>query len=311
MQPNVKAIVRSYALQHYGNLISVSDPKFDPEQKTWIAELQSDYPRIIHDDRCPDERTLKFLTLRKLGTIKVGESLEPNSIDATSRDACVDNLSYFLNLWKDRAEKIIVKASSDNLANTNAAKTFLGKIETIIARLEWNEIILDSEIDFLPGKERARVRKYLQLLEGLDIVVHDDNGYCYGNMFTEISYNVSNANQLSTAILSYIIKNRYAALKEAFNISQLETVVHVDSLYYRPALEANELIYWKKDSFERSCALFYGYKSKVFFRLPYVLKELVEVQALKYEDNYYFGNERLFKEMQDAKDQMTLCLPTA
>jgi hypothetical protein len=311
MEPSIKSIVRTYALHHYGNLISVDDPKFDPEQKAWIAELKSDYPRIIHDDRCPDERTLRFLTLRKLGTIKVGESLEPNSIDATSRDACVNNLSYFLNLWQDRVEKIIVKASSDNLANTNAAKTFLGKIETIIARLEWNDMILDSEIDFLTGKERERVRKYLQLLEGLDIVVHNDNGYSYGNMFTELSHSIHNSSELSTAILSFIIKNRYAALKEAFNISQLETVVHVDSLYYRPALEANEIIYWKKESFERSCALIYGYKSKIYFRMPYVLKELVQVQALKFEDNCYFGNERLFNKMIEAKDQITLCLPTA
>ncbi len=311
MEPNIKTIVRSYALQHYGNLISVSDPTFDPEQKAWIAELQSDYPRVIRDDRRPDERTLKFLTLRKLGTIKVGENLEPNSIDATSRDTCVDNLSYFLNLWKDRAEKIIVKASSDNLANTNAAKTFLGKIETIIARLEWSDVIYDSEIDLLPSKEGERVRKYLQLLAGLDIVMHQKDGYSYGNMFTELSCNIHDSSKLSTAILSYIIKNRYAALKEAFNISQLETVVHVDSLYYRPALEANELIYWKRESFERSCARMYGYKSKIFFRLPYVLKELVEVKALKYEDSYYFGNDRLFNEMKDAKDQMALCLPTA
>jgi hypothetical protein len=298
-------------LQHYGNLISVGDPQFDAEQKAWIAELHSDYPRIIHDDRCPNERTLKFLSLRKLGMIKVPESLQSNNIDATSRDACVDNLTYFLNLWKERAEKIIVKASSGNLANTNAARTFLGKIETIIARLEWSDIILDSEIDFLPSKERDRIRKYLQLLEGLEIVAHGENGYSYGNMFTELSCGAHNTSQLSTSILSFIIKNRYSALKEAFNISQLETVVHVDSLYYRPALEANELIYWKKDSFERTCALMYGYKSKIYFRLPYVLKELVEVEALKHEDKYYFGNERLFREMQEAKDQMTLCVPTA
>ena len=46
-------------------------------------ELISDYPRIIRDDRYPEERTLRFLTLRGLGTVKVAENLFPNSIDAT------------------------------------------------------------------------------------------------------------------------------------------------------------------------------------------------------------------------------------
>jgi hypothetical protein len=300
---SVMSVVRKYAIQHYGNLISVGEPEFDSEQKAWVAELRSDYPRIIHDDRCPDERILKFLSLRRLGTIKVGENLE--TIDATPRDDCVEQLSSYLNMWQKRAERIIVKASSDNLANTNEAKTFLGKIGTIISRLQWNNMILDNEIEALSVKESGKLRRYLQLLESLEIVEHKENGYSYGNMFAELSHDIkNNFENLSTTILSYIIKTRYSALRETFGISQLETVVHVDSCYYRPALEADHLIYWNKDSFEHHIAMLYGNKSKVHFRLPYVLEELVSVKALEYQDKLYFGNEALFKEMQKSKDEM-------
>jgi len=74
--------VRKYAIQHYGNLISVEEPEFDSIDKTWVAELRSDYPRIIQDDRSPNEPVLKFLSLRRLGTIRIGENLEPS--EATS-----------------------------------------------------------------------------------------------------------------------------------------------------------------------------------------------------------------------------------
>jgi hypothetical protein len=302
------SVVRKYAIQHYGNLISVGEPEFDSEQKAWVAELRSDYPRIIHDDRCPDERILKFLSLRRLGTIKVGENLE--TIDATPRENCVDNLSSYLNMWQERAERIIVKASSNNLANTNEAKTFLGKIGTIISRLQWKNMIYDSEIEALHIKEEAKLRRYLQLLESLQIVEHKENGYSYGNMFAELSDGTNNNfEKLSSAILSYIIKTRYSALRETFGISQLETVVHVDTCYYKPALEADDLIYWNKDSFEHHIAMLYGSKSKVHFRLPYILEELVSVKALEYQDKLYFGNQALFKEMQKSKDEMAELAP--
>jgi len=296
--------VRKYAIQHYGNLISVGEPEFDSRDKTWVAELRSDYPRIIHDDRSPDERILKFLSLRRLGTIKIGENLEP--LEATSRDTCVNNLSSFLNMWQERAERIIVKASSDNLANINEARWVLGKIGTIISRLKLNNVILDSELDTLPIKEAGKMRRYLQLLEGLDIVNHKDDGYSYGNMFTELSFKAKNDfEKLSTAILSYIIKERYSSLRETFGISQLETFVHVDTCYYRPALEAERLIYWNADSFAEHVTMFYGNKPKIHFRLPYILEELVNVKALEHEDKFYFGNSELFKEMQTLKDEMT------
>jgi hypothetical protein len=313
MEMSVKSVIRNYAIRHYGNLISVGEPEFDPEGKAWIAELQSDYPRIIHDDRYPEERILKFLSLRRLGAIRVGENLQ--SIEATSREDCVNNLSGYLNLWQERVERIIVKASSDNLANTIEAKMFLGKIGAIISRLKWNKVILDSEIDAFPIKKAGKLKRYLQFLESLEIVEHKDNAYSYGNMFTELSHDPrigNNFEKLNTAILSHIIKTRYSALIETFGISQLETVVHVDSCYYRPALEAEELIYWNKDSFEHHIRMLYGSKSNVYFRLPYILEELVNTKAIEYQDELYFGNEALFKEMQKSKDEIAeLSLPRA
>ena len=301
MEMSVKSLMRKYVIRHYGNLVSVDEPKFDIENKNWIAELRSDYPRIIHDDRCPNERILKFLTLRRLGTIEVGEDLE--TINATSRDDCVNNLSGYLNLWQERAERIIVKASADNLANIDEARWVLGKFGTIISRLEWNDVILDSEIDALSPKEALKLRKYLHLLEGLDIVEYTGDGYSYGNMFAELRHRTNNFQEISTAILSYIIKTRYSALKETLGITQLETFVHVDSCYYLPALEADKLIYWTRESFAHRCAKFYGYKPKVYFRLPYILEQLVKVEALHYEDNLFFGNKKIFKKMQDLKSE--------
>jgi len=302
---SVVAEVRKYAVQHYGNLISVGDPKFDAETKIWLTELKSAYPRIIHDDRSPNERILKFLSLRRLGTIKFGENLQP--IEATSREVCIQNLSSFLGMWQERAERIIVRASSDLFARINEAQWVLAKVGMIVSNLLQREMISWEEIASHHPREEDKIRRYLKLLEGLDLVRQIDEGYTYGNLFTELRSQISSVQEFEIAILSHVIRERYSTLKETFGISQLETFVHVDTCYYRPALEAEKLPYWTRDSIIHRYRNLYGRKSPL--RITYILGKLVNVKALEREDKYYFGNEKLFSQMLDLKSEMAELAP--
>ena len=180
------------------------------------------------------------------------------------------------------------------------------------SRLEHKGTILDYEVDSLHEAEADKMRRYLQLLEGLEIVTYKENGYSYGTAYAELNYEANKKHvDLNTAILSYIIKNRYPALKETFGITHLEPVVRVDSLYYRPSLEADELIYWKYGSFEEHCNMMYGYGSKISFRLPFILDELVNSENLKKEGDLYLGNDDLFKQMRENIDMSEFSLPRA
>lgn len=290
--------IRKYVFQNYGNLISTREPQFDNATKTWIAELQSDYPRIIRDDRSPNDRILRFLSLGRLGVVRLGNDL--NLVEATSRDDCVKNLSYFLRNWQERAERIVVTASSDRLAHIDEARWILAKVGMIISNLLQKEIILENEVTRRPPREQNKLRKYLKLLEGLDIVNRTKEGYVSGNMFVELLHQTNGIiPNFKIAVLSHVIRERYSVLKELFGISQLETFVHVDSCYYRPALEAEKLLYWTADSIIGSYRETYGRTSPL--RLTYILGELVEAEALEREDDYYFGNERLFSQMLNLK----------
>jgi hypothetical protein len=80
-----------------------------------------------------------------------------------------------------------------------------------------------------------------------------------------------------------------------------------DSCYYKPALEAEELLYWTSDSIINRYTKLYGRKSPL--RLTYILGELVDVNALEREGNYYFGNEKLFSQMLDLKSEMAELTP--
>jgi hypothetical protein len=296
--------MKRYVVQNYGNLISISEPKFEPESKTWLAELHSDYPRIIHDDRS-EERMVKFLSLGHLGIVRFGEEMKPT--EATPREKCVQNLTSLLNMWQERAERIIVSASSDSLAKLDETQWVLSKIGMLISSLEHEEMIWNSELESYGQKEKQKIIKYLRLLEGLEIVKKIDGGFTYGNMFAELRRNCGEFYEFKIAILSYVLKNRYPVLKELFGILQLEPYVHVESCYYRPALEIEDTLYSTSDSILRSYRKTYGYKSDL--RLTYVLRELVNSNTLCYEDKFYFANQQIFKNMLELKNKSHSLVP--
>ena len=87
MEPSKQ--IDQYVTRHYGNLISAAGPTFDEKSKTWVAELKSDYPRIITDDKSPQERILKFLPVRQIGEVRLSPG---GQVEGTPRDECVTRL---------------------------------------------------------------------------------------------------------------------------------------------------------------------------------------------------------------------------
>jgi len=299
-----KEMIR-YVLQHYGNLISVGEPVFDDRTKTWVAQLKTDYPRLIQDDRSPNDRILKFLSMRRLGIIRLSEDLKP--IEASTRDECIQTLNTFLRIWQDRAEKIVVAASSDRLAKIGETHWVLAPVRMIMSNLLRREVIPDEEIQRLPPKGRLKMEQYFGLLESLDLVRRTNYGYTYGNLFTALREKTRSFEDFNTAVLSHVIRERYPMLRDVFDISQLETFVHVDSCYYKPALEAEKILYQKRDSIIYRYTTLYGRKSPI--RLTYILDELVSVNALHYSDKYYYGDDDLFQCMMEMKNEMQELAP--
>ena len=297
---SVTSEIHKYVLQNYGNLISFSKPVFDEENKTWIAQLKTDYPRLIQDDSVPDERILRFLTMKNLGMVRLSEDLK--HIEATPRDDCIGKLSTFLKTWQERAERIIVTASSDQLAKLGETQWILAPVRMIVSNLLQKEVIYYGELERERPNRRKRLEQYLGLLEGLHLVRKIEKGYTYGNLFTVLQEKARGFEDFKTAVISCVLRERYSMIREVFDISQLETFVHVDSCYYRPALEAEKILHFKRDTIINHYLTFYGRKSPM--RLAYILNELVGTNALERSGKYYCANEELFGNMLDMKSEL-------
>lgn len=297
---SIQKEIKRYMSSNYGNLISFGEPKFDEDRKIWKAQLKSDYPRIIRDDADPERRMLKFITLKGLGEIQLSEELKV--VEATPRKKCVENLTSFLKMWLERAEKIVVFNSSEQLAKISGANWILNPVVMLVSNLLQKDFIEDWEVenDYRP----KTTKQYLNLLEELELVERINNGWRCGNLLTALREKSTNAKDSEIKVLSYVIKERYSTIREIFDIRRFETFVHVDTCYYAPSLEAGKLLSRNEKSIYSDYHKLYHTK-KSPLRLRYILNELVGVEALqRKESNYYYGNEEIFDNMLSMKDQL-------
>jgi hypothetical protein len=103
--------------------------------------------------------------------------------------------------------------------------------------------------------------------------------------------------------MAYILEKSYPLLKEIFHIQQFEPLVHLDSCYYRPALEAPEIVlYQTSDSLFKRFITEYRFRPDI--ELRHTLYELHKSEALLLEGQYYYKNDALFKEMLTLKSQV-------
>jgi hypothetical protein len=309
-QVNAKERVREYAMCHYGNLFSTEDPVFDDKEKVWKAQLKSNYPRLIKNDQ-PEERFIRVLQLRGLGTICLNDELQFVKACSSKREDSVSLIHSYLNMWKEQVENIVVTASSKQLANTHPAKTFLHPANMILAsfRQKRDGIITPEELEKL-RRRHAKIDRWVSLLEDLKLVKRTECGYIYGDKFVALEENAKTHSEFETLSMAYILEKSYPLLKEIFHIQQFEPLVHLDSCYYRPALEAEEVLYQTSESLFKRFVADYTYRPNT--ELRHVLLELQKSEALSHKESYYYANEEIFREMLELKSQAPMIgLPRA
>jgi hypothetical protein len=295
--------VRHYAMEHYGEMITSDVAEYDAESKSWVVALKSNYPRLIRDDSNPTNPYVKYVTIDNLGTVKLDDQLKV--LSASSSEDCEYRLESRLDILMQRAEAIMVKASSDQLARTDGARHALSVVITIM-----DNLLLNHENDLITFQQieqsgRRNMESYLKLLESLKLVKKVEEGYTYGeDSVSLLKIANGNARQFKTAVLSHIIRESYPAIRSILNITQLEPYIHFDNCYYWKALEAEELLKTKRATIIQRFFTYYGGGIDEF-RANSIINELLEVDALTTRDEYLVGVERLFHSMLESKARLS------
>jgi hypothetical protein len=298
---NATEKVKEYAISYYGNLFSTEEPIFDVKERLWKARLISNYPRLIKNDQ-PEERFIRVLPMKGLGTICLNENLQFVSDCSSKREDSVLMVNSYLDIWREQVENIIVSASSQQLANTHPARTFLHPANMILSnfRQKRDGIITFEELEKL-RRRHGRIERWISLLEDLDLIKKLDAGYIYGDMFTKLESKVTSHSEFEILSMAYILEKSYPLLKGIFYIRQFEPLVHLDSCYYRPALEAEEILGQSEGSLFKRFVIDYSFRPTS--ELRHVLLDLQKADSFRRKNSYYYANDELFEEMLKLKNE--------
>lgn len=302
MSINLEKVAQLHAFSNYGNLVLVDKPEYDENDNLYVSTLRSDYPLLIQDDLSPEKRTMRVIKIGKIGTISINSNNQVIREKTSSREDIIANLNLFFKLWKERAERIVVNASSKNLVQISDFSHFFDPIISVLFYL-WDEHeILNEDINIKRSPERRKKMKlYLNLLEGLDIVRKVDGGYREGNTFLSLREEVKNDEEhFKNVVLSHIIQERYTTLRDVFQLTILEPTIHIDNSVYLPELEAERTVYRNMNSIKRDYEYYYG-RSINPLDLKMILKRLVNANAITQEGKYYSGNQKLLNTMVSIK----------
>jgi hypothetical protein len=207
-------------------------------------------------------------------------------------------------MWKKRAEEIVVATSANELVQISRFNHFFDPIDEILSSLWDYHRVSDQEIDFERlSSRRKRMRLYLGLLEGLEVIRKSEDGYDEGNLaITLRKMNPSSEEKFRDSIISTILRERYSTLRDVFKLTIFEPTIHIDNCIYLPEMEIEQPIYRVADSIERDYYQYYQRKINPMV-LKLILKRLVSVEAIDREGKHYFGNESLLKKMVKLKKE--------
>ncbi|MDG6223677.1 MAG: hypothetical protein QCH99_10510 [Candidatus Bathyarchaeota archaeon] len=302
MSITLEKIAQSHAFSNYGDLVLVDAPEYDKKENLYVSRLRSDYPLFIQDDLLPDKKTMRVLKIGKIGTISINSEKQIVKEKTSSRDEIISNLHQFFKLWRERAERIVIEASAQNLVKISESSHFFDPIISIIFYL-WDEHKISDEEILLQRSpnRRKKIKLYLKLLEGLKIVRRIENGYCEGNTFLSLRKEVNNDEEcFKNVVLSHIIQERYTTLRDVFQLTILEPTIHIDNSIYLPELETEQTVYRNMNSIRRDYEYYYG-RSINPLDLKMILKRLVNANAINQKGKYYSGNQKLLNAMVNIK----------
>ena len=321
----VRELVKDHVRRTYGNLIQYDDPMYDDGNEEWSVNLKSNYPKIIVDGSDPPVRELFFVKLSSLGKIKVHDK---EILYYTPRKNVVNNIKDNMNIWRDRVERVIIKASASNLVYTPTVQHYLNPLRRILSTILLTGNITSTELDRFPKSERAY--DWLQLLLNENIVAKTSDGYQYGSMWTMLKdrvgrpddefvkmYGLTSLDRMSRddqillihLIMSYILEENSGYIRKVMNLKSMNRLLNVNNVYYRPCLNSEKLLRFKPRTILYEYSKAYG--NLAFPLISSTLTELISVGLMHYRDGLIEGSERHLETMIKLEPPSQVSLPAA
>jgi len=298
----IRVKARRYALEHYGNLIQPDEPVYDSANQMWTVPLKASLPRIITDD-ANELRTVNVLTLDRICQLTLTDS--GSILQPPTRAQCLSGLDDSLNLWNKRIERIVTRASSTELSQVGAIHHYLHPLKVIMDWIYFFDDLPEEEMEDFSRPDNKW--DWINLLKSLQIIEYGNGRFGYGPIGQGLRERSHGKEEFLNKIISEVLSERYSYLEEKMKITQLSTLIHANSTYYRACVEADKIVKRHPKSIHNDYIRVYGKKS--FPELFSNLIELTEGNVLHYDNRYFSANEDIFDRISSMNIEPSITPP--
>lgn len=294
---------KKHAIDHYGNLVYPMEPRYDPYNQQYSVNLSAHIPRLIIND-ATHKRTINTLTLEKI--CKLTYTKEGNIQSQPTKQDCLQALNDSMNIWNQRINRIVTRASSDQLASVPAVHHFLNPAVVISNWLYHHNILTEDNLQDITRTEKYW--DYIDLMKSLQVIAAVENRFGLGKIGQGIREHSKTKDDFIRNILSLILRERYSYIEEVMKIRAMSALLRTNTTYYRFCIEANQNIEKRPQSIHTEYEKTYGKRSYVEFFNS--IMELTRGNVIHYKEPYVTANTEILRKITETEITPTVTPPT-
>ena len=250
---------------------------------------------IIHADSQTKEKTLSYLVLTRVATGSASGNESKFSIKLPKFREVNKKINLGYTALNVECERIVLKATSNQIAKLSEVDHFLRPVSDIIYKL-----YSDTFINFEEGHD-DRFARYLELLQDLDLIKKVDDGYKENSKFIGLKNRASDFNNFKHLIYSHILSEAYETLRNFFNFTFIEPYIKIENSYYADSVESNKLLKrTKQDMYSQYLLRYHKMRQNKFNN---DVHDLVTVGSFSQNANILSGQQEIFEEVSSLRER--------
>jgi hypothetical protein len=197
-------------------------------------------------------------------------------------------------------ERSLLNSLNERLVNIPTVKNSLNPIRQAIVEIyEKNSLDIN---EFKKGRTEKKVYRYLNFLQDLELISIKDKRYAVpGVRFEWIRERLrgKSENYINNILLADVLHKGFDFLRNYLNLTTIVPYLRLATSYYLPSAEKSELLYLNQTSLINKYSDIYNQKiNRVTANSQ--INYLTEVDILKREDNFLYGEENVLKTVQTS-----------
>jgi hypothetical protein len=292
---NADATLNSIIKRKLGSRVFISQKQAIDKSKTNMI-LGIYIPQFIDDSKLA-KRKLRYLKFGSVGILETKKEKDNIQVLLPKTEELIERISTKMNRLVFSVESTLLQSTYQKLVKIPLVSNSLDPIRDILVEIrENNEFDMDR---FIRTRGEAKAIKYIQFLEGLELIRKSENKYIAGNQFnlTQKEFK-GDEKKIYNLLLAYVLKNGLAYIKEYLRLTAITPYIKLSTSYYLPSSEGGSLLSLTQNMLIQYHSNIYG--GKPLERKTYThISHMVEAGIFNKEDGkFIIGNDDVLHDVE-------------